>query len=154
LETIVSDNHLRLIPTDPDWQPDAEAAQRAARVLSILAPDAESVEVHLYPEVTFIDQGSNFESVSCPACQTPLEMEWWASRMGEMSDSQFTNLTVITPCCDTTTSLNDLTYDWPAGFAKAELSAVNPQRGWLTESELDQLTSAIGHALRQVMTHY
>jgi hypothetical protein len=30
----------------------------------------------------------------------------------------FTDLTIVTPCCGTHTTLNDLVYDWPQGFAR------------------------------------
>lgn len=150
----MSDNYLRLIPTDPTWRPAAEVAERATATLSALAPGADSVEAELYDEVTFIDQGANFERLSCPACYAELAMEWWSEQMTQAGDDSFRNLAVATPCCGTTTSLNDLSYDWPAGFAQAELSVLNPQRGWLDEAELAQVASELGHPLKQVMAHY
>ena len=63
-------------------------------------------------------------------------MGWWSEQMGQASHASFTNLAVLAPCCGTKTTLNDLTYDWPAGFAQAELSVLNPQRGWLEDAEL------------------
>lgn len=150
----MSDDYLRLIPTDPTWLPGAEAAQRAAATLSLLVPGADSVKAELYDDVTFIDQGANFARLNCPACQAALEMDWWADQMGEAGDARFTNLAVTTPCCGATTSLNDLTYDWPAGFAQAELSVLNPQRGWLEDAELTEVATELGHPLKQVMTHH
>jgi hypothetical protein len=150
----VSDNYLRLIPTEPTWRPAAEATQRAVATLSALVPGADSVEAEVYDEVTFIDQGANFERLSCPACQTELEMDWWSDQMGLAGDASFTDLAVTTPCCGTRTSLNELTYDWPAGFAQAELSVLNPQRGWLDDVELAQVAAELGHTLKQVMAHY
>jgi hypothetical protein len=150
----VSDNYLRLIPTDPTWRPGAEVTQRAVATLSALVPGADSVEAEMYEEVTFIDQGANFEGLRCPGCQAELEMDWWSDHMGEAGDAGFENLDVTTPCCGARTSLNDLTYDWPAGFAQAELSVLNPQRGWLDDAELAQVASELGHPLKQVMAHY
>jgi hypothetical protein len=150
----MSDDYLRLIPTDPDRRPEAEAAERAAAVLAGLFPGADGVEAELYDEVTFVDPGENFERVSCPACQVELDMEWWSEAMGQAGDAGFTDLAVTAPCCGTATSLNDLVYDWPAGFARAALSVLNPGRGWLDETELNQVADAMGHPLRQVMAHY
>jgi hypothetical protein len=150
----MSDNFLRLIPTDPTWTPSTGAAQQATATLSALVPNAESVTVELYEEVTFIDQGGNFERLTCPACQAPLEMDWWADRMDDAAQSQFTDLAVVTPCCGATTSLNDLAYDWPAGFARVELSAMNPGRDWLQDSELAQVSAVFGHPVKQVMARY
>ena len=150
----MSDDYLRLIPTDPTWRPGAEAAKRAAAALAALAPGADSVEAELYDEVTFIDQGANLDRLSCPACQAELAMDWWSEQMGRAGDAGFTNLAVTNPCCGTRTSLNELTYDWPAGFARAELSVRNPQRGWLDDAELVQVSAELGHPLKQVMAHY
>lgn len=150
----MSDDYLRLIPTDPTWRPQAEAAQRAAATLSALVPTADGVEAELYDKVTFIDQGANFEQLSCPACHAELAMDWWSDQMGHTGDAGFTDLAVTTPCCRIRTSLNDLVYDWPAGFAQAELSVLNPQRGWLDDAELAQVAIELGHPLKQVMAHY
>jgi len=150
----VSDNYLRLIPTDPYWLPEVEAAQRAAATLSSLVPGADGVAVELYDAVTFIDQGANFDRLSCPACLVELEKDWWDSQMGYAADASFANLAVTTPCCGATTSLNSLIYDWPAGFAHAELSVLNPQRGWLDDAELAQVATELDHPLKQVMAHY
>jgi hypothetical protein len=152
--TDVSDNYLRLIPTDAAWRPQAEAAQRAVATLSALVPNADAVEAKLYEEVTFIDQGANFEKLSCSACHAELAMDWWSEQMGHAGDASFTSLDVTTPCCGTKTSLNDLVYDWPAGSAYAELSVLNPQRGWLDEVELAKVATQLGHPLKQVMAHY
>lgn len=152
--TWVSDNYLRLIPTEPTWRPDPEASQRAVATLSALAPGADSVKVELFDEVTFIDQGTNFERLSCPACQAELDMEWWHEQVERAGDAGFTDLNVTTPCCRAGTNLNDLLYDWPAGFARAELSVLNPQCDWLDDAELEQVAVELGHPLRQVMAHY
>ena len=150
----MSDNYLRLIPTDPTWRPRAEAAHRAAAALSALAPCADTVEAELSDEVRFIDQGGNFERVSCPECHSELGIEWWSEQMGHAVVGAFANLDVTTPCCGTPTNLNDLTYDWPAGFARTQLSARNPGRSWLDDAELARVAAALGHPLRQVMAHY
>ena len=74
--------------------------------------------------------------------------------MARADSTKFIDLAVTTPCCALLSSLNDLVYDWPAGFARAELSALNPQRGWLDQAKLAQVASVLGHPLKQVMAHY
>lgn len=150
----MSDDWLRLIPADPSWTPSPERAERAVAKLFSLAPDADRVEAEVYEEVTFIDQGSNFERLNCPACRAELTMEWWTERMDEAAVSSFSQLEATTPCCATATTLNEVSYDWPAGFARVEISALNPRRSWLDETELGQVADALGHPLRQVMAHY
>jgi hypothetical protein len=49
--------------------------------------------------------------------------------------------------------LNDLDYDWPVGFARFELAAWEPERDRLTAGGLAQIAQALGHDVRQIMTH-
>jgi hypothetical protein len=51
------------------------------------------------------------------------------------------------------TSLNDLVYDWPMGFAKFRIEVLYPNRGRLTDEELAAVTEALGHPLRQILVH-
>jgi hypothetical protein len=74
--------------------------------------------------------------------------------MGEAYEAEFATLEVATPCCGEAMSLNDLRYDWPAGFAHASLTVAEPQREWLDETELAQVAADLGHPVRQVMVHY
>jgi hypothetical protein len=144
---------LRLIPTDPAWRPDDVALRRAVRVLRELVPDADAVRGHLHDGVVFVDAGGNAERVDCPACGAELEPGWWAARVDRArrpAAGGFADLAVTTPCCDTRTTLNDLDYVWPAGFASAVVEARNPGRGWLTAQERARVERALGHPLREV----
>ncbi len=62
-------------------------------------------------------------------------------------------LVVTVPCCDVETSLNELVYDWPMGFARFRIEILYPNRAWLTDEELTALTDALGHPLRQILIH-
>jgi hypothetical protein len=146
------DRFLRLIPTDPAWRPDDVALRRAVRALRRLVPDADRVHGRLEDGVVFVDAGENLERVDCPACGAELELDWWTGRLDRASRASggFGDLGVTTPCCDTRTTLNDLGYVWPAGFASARVEARNPGRGWLTAEERAEVERAIGHPLREV----
>jgi hypothetical protein len=148
----MSDDRLRLIPTDPSWLPDDVALRRAVRVLRDLAPDAGTVRGRVHDGVVFIDAGGNAERVQCPACGTELDPGWWSERVGRAATQDYERLAVTTPCCSTRTSLNDLDYVWPAGFARAELVATTPRRGWLTDEERTRVAQALGHEVREVRT--
>lgn len=150
----MSDTYLILMPTAPTWIPDAAAAERAATALAALAPGAEHVEATIHDVVTFVDQGENFDRVTCPACASELDMEWWGERMGVAAEEAFAELTIETPRCGASTTLNDLACDWPAGFARTELSALNPGRHWLDDAECADVAAALGHAVKQVMARY
>src|SRR4051812_31404274 len=49
----LSENWLRLIPTDPSWVPASAAAERAAAALTRLAPLAIDISHRVFDAVTF-----------------------------------------------------------------------------------------------------
>jgi hypothetical protein len=133
---------------------------------------AEEINVPVYDKVVFVDQGENFSSVSCPACGSKLNEGWWGAQMSEacgldpnidwwdsgfyFEDSQptFNNLDVVVPCCGALLSLNDLTYDFPAGFARFALEALYPPILDLTDEQVSRLENVLGCKLRKVWAHY
>jgi hypothetical protein len=148
----MGDNYLRVIPTVPAWSPGDAQAAAALQVMQALCPDAHA-EIRRYDEVTFIDQGENFEQVRCPRCATALPVAWWGEAMDHAYQNRFVDLATVTPCCSVATSLNELTYDWPAGFAQLELSVRDPNRGWLSDREMAQVAGALGQPVRQILCH-
>jgi hypothetical protein len=149
----VSDHWLLVIPTDPEWVPAEAASAAAQQAIAALCPGSGEVTAETHDTVRFIDQGSNLEEVRCPACGTALASDWWSDGMQRAFERDFADLAVTTPCCGTATTLNDLVYDWPAGFARFELSVHSPDRGWLAEQELASLADALGHPVRQILRH-
>lgn len=149
----MSDNILKLIPTDPTWPgPDQDTTVAAAAAL--LAPHAAAITVERSEEIRFVDAGANFERVVCPYCQTELDSNWWSNQMDRADTTQFEHLDTITPCCHTPASLNDLTYQWPQGFARWTLLIHNPARPPLADHEIAELAAAADHPLRQIWAHY
>jgi hypothetical protein len=53
-------------------------------------------------------------------------------------------------------SLDTLRYDWPVGFARFEVSAMNPTRAKyeLDAEELANVAALLGHPVAQVLAHY
>jgi hypothetical protein len=153
-EVLVSDDYLRLIPREPEFVPDSDASAEAVLTLRSLAPLAEEVKVSVTETIRFIDQGGNFERVLCPKCGAELN-EWWVSEMDKAWENRSTNLVTSTPCCETTLSLNDLEYQWPAGFSRYVLEVRNPSLGGcLKPAQVARLESILGCELRQVLAHY
>lgn len=150
----VSESLLRVVPTVPDWVPAQDAADAAAEVVSAMCPGAGELVACRYAEVTFIDQGANFEAVGCPVCTAPLDADWWQERMDGAYATRFATLDTVTPCCSATVSLNDLEYHWPAAFARFELQVRNPGRRWLSPDEAAQVSTMLGITVRQVFSHY
>lgn len=150
----MSVEYLRLIPNDPYYIPPKQTDAVAQEKLSQLIPRATEITVTVYETVQFIDQGGNFESVSCPYCGKDLQ-GWWQKAMDGTYKTQFENLTVTLPCCYRQTSLNDLHYQMQAGFARFVLSVCNPDLGRkLTESELEPIERLLNCKIRQIWASY
>jgi hypothetical protein len=150
----MSDNILRLIPTVPDYVPDAEAQNQARKLLTSHLPQADEVYIKLSDTVRFVDQGSNFKRVRCPVCGAALELGWWRQAFGVVYETEFRELDIITPCCASSVSLNDLIYDSPAGFARFSLEALNPNVRDLEYEMRRKLEELLGCQLRRIWTHY
>jgi hypothetical protein len=148
----MSSSFLRLISTDPSFVPDTISLASAKTFLSRRYTN-DQVEFIFSENIEFIDQGQNFESVSCNLCGHMLDIEDWQKAMDDAYESKFVNLMFTTPCCKKNTSLNDLTYERPAGFAKHVISISSP-RQVLTKDDLDTLQSVLKTKLRIIWSHY
>jgi len=149
----MSDNIIRLIPTNPSFVPDLKSHDRAIRILRTMVKEADSVSVEVTDEVQFIDQGSNFERVTCPSCGSEIT-DLWTEMMDNAYSNGFSDLNIELSCCGLKTDLNALKYEWPAGFARFVLEAVNPHvDGWLPKSDIEVLEKALSCTLRQIFTH-
>jgi hypothetical protein len=148
----MSDNWLQYVPRDPEFQPAPEASERAAALLLSFLPNAESVDVEFHDEVVFFHPGANWSGVKCPACGADVE-SWWSDEMERASERGFSELSCVTPCCRTSTTLDQLQYVWPAAFGKYVLEAMNPNVKGLTRQQLEQLASVLGSDLNEVALH-
>ncbi|MFI1170198.1 hypothetical protein [Streptomyces melanogenes] len=152
----MSDNYLTVIPADPYWQPSKDAADHAAVLLSAMLPDDDArrgLEAKWHDSVEFVWCGSNLEKIYCPRCGAECAFDWWGDAVSERYDEGFSNLKVTVPCCDAETSLNELVYDWPMGFARFRIEVMYPNRAWLTDEELACLAQALGRPVRQILIH-
>ncbi len=148
-------DYLRLIPEDPSYIPATQNQSVAMEEFSRLLPAGVEIEISVYDTAQFIDQGENFEQVSCPFCGSKLATDWWQDAMDEAYKNLFENLSVTLPCCTRQTSLNNLDYRMPAGFARFVLSACNPNLGRnLTDSELEPIERVLNCKIRQICSTY
>jgi hypothetical protein len=60
---------------------------------------------------------------------------------------------IVAPCCGGATTLNELAYEWPLGFARWTTQVLYPERGWLTDDELREVELALEHPVRQTFRH-
>ena len=143
----MSDEILRLIPKNPYFIPSSERLSNVKKVLASFCHWADNVRVSLEQNVVFVDQGENFERILCPACHSELDIDWWQEEMGNAAESNFIDLRVTLPCCKVDTSLNELIYEWPAGFAQFIIEATNPTME-IDRSKLELLETTLGTKFR------
>ncbi len=123
----MSYNYLHLIPTDYNYVPSSEQIQRAVSIISENPLESEP-DVVISDNVEFVDSRSNMEAVYCPQCGLKLEWAWWGDAMDRAFKTGFRDLSIDTPCRGLATSLNDLRYVWPCGFARFRISFLSPGR--------------------------
>jgi hypothetical protein len=147
----MSDSFVVVVPHDPRHVPSAEHQKALINLLRELAPTADEISSEVFDDVTFVDCGSNFESISCPACQASIDLDWWQDRMSEDFDGRgFSLKKYQSPCCATSVDLNELSYDWPQAFARFSCELRNPALGHFGETVLVRLRAAAGVPIRLV----
>jgi len=149
----MSDNFLRFIPSSPFYVPNEKAINEAIEVIRADFPLAKGINAETYDSPHFIDQGSNWVRVVCPNCNLEIGREWWQTAMDQAYENNFQNLDIKVPCCGIEVSLNDLRYDWPAGFAMFKIEVRNPEKD-ISESHLKRLETILGVTLRKIWSHY
>lgn len=148
----MSNSWLRIIPRDPMYVPPAAVREQACTVLKSLLPEAEDVQAIVHDGIVFIDPGGNFEEVRCPSCESGLGTDWWQEAIHASERNGFGDLGVVVPCCRSRTSLNELDYRWPAGFARFVLEASEPNSGFLDARAVVRLEAVLGQPVRQILT--
>ncbi|MEX3654097.1 hypothetical protein ABFW14_01560 [Mycolicibacterium fortuitum] len=148
-----------IFPTDPRWVPSLDREGAARAVFELLMGSDIEVKVNRPGRVVFEDAGECFETIRCPACgtlvgQNPKNMDWWVARIhGAWTEADgFWPLDVTTPCCGVQTSLNDLVYDAPQGFASWSVAARDPVYA-MDEDNLALVAAALGHPVRWAHRH-
>jgi hypothetical protein len=162
----MSDLYIRVIPTDPRWQPTAEAAARATEYVAgfFAGPGdhVEMVEPIFHERITLIDGGEYMEELFCSRCDATIGLDWlWdllIARNGgrRVGEPVIDDLAVTVPCCAAELTLPELRFEAPIGFARFEVSARNWTRdAWdLSAEELAAAGDLLEHPVTQVHAHY
>jgi hypothetical protein len=58
-----------------------------------------------------------------------------------------------TPCCNALRTLHELQYEWPQGFGRFALEAMNPNIGQLQERYKEEFEQILGISLRVIYRH-
>jgi hypothetical protein len=143
---------VRYIPEDPDYVAEP-AAIEAARALLQKALGSPAVATTT-EGATFVDPGENLDTIRCPACGDELDMDWWQGEMARAGKRKFACLDVTVPCCGAETSLHDLDYDMPAGFAHMVLAVQDPKGDPDEVVDLDALERLLGCVVRRIDARY
>lgn len=149
----MSDHWIVLIPEDPWFVPD-ETKQRLARdSFAAIAPEADEIDTEVSTNVAFFDCGANFERIFCPSCGDEIAAAWWQERMAEDYAEGFTLSVYSTPCCNAKRTLHELVCDWPQGFGRFAIKAMNANIGVLDEAYKHEFEAILGTRLRVIYRH-
>jgi hypothetical protein len=149
----MSDNWIVLIPEDPWLVPDAVKQRRARDRFAEIAPEADEIEIKVSEKVEFFDCGANLERICCPSCRAQIPVEWWQERMDEDYGDGFKLASYATPCCGKKSTLHELVYEWPQGFGRFALDALNPNIAKLAEKDKREFEKILGTKLRVIYQH-
>ena len=151
----MSDYITTLIPEDPNFVPDEQAANRGKTIALETYPSADEVGVEFHDDLIFVDCGTNFESASCPSCNSDIGHNTWIEQMDSAYQSPGFNLEPINwGCCETKSSLHDLVYSWPQGFARFCIYITNPGGAPLTTTQKVKIEEQLGCNIREILRHY
>lgn len=147
----MSDYVIRIIPTDPYLRIPEESLQSAKELLADRIT-CDNIQIHSFENTSFIDCGGNLQRISCPHCGSEVDFAWWGDEVSKLYDKSFISLSVCMPCCNKVSSMNDLLYDYPCGFALSVLEVLNP--GVEITAELkEKIESIIGSSIRIINAH-
>lgn len=118
-----------------------------------MMPQADEVKAELTDRVRFIDCGGNMESIACPYTGNPIQPAVWARAMSRAAGDDFRDLSFVCPCCGKNTSLNELVYHFPQGFARFSLAVRNPNTKVLSGTACRELSSVLLCPLRLIWRH-
>ena len=94
----MSSTILKIISTNPSYFPSKEKLENGRVFLKNLYKDNQ-IEFTETDTIEFVDQGENFESVSCNSCGHAMEIKNWQNLMDEAQKNQFKDLSFHTSCC-------------------------------------------------------
>lgn len=144
---------ITLVPEDPHFVPGTDAQLKARDRLAGIAPQAAAVELESFDAVQFFDCGANFERIHCPSCDTEIPAAWWQQRMDDDYEGGFKLASYRTPCCQSETSLRNLTYEWPQTFGRFALHAQNANIGKLEDVHRHELEEILKTKLTIIYRH-
>ena len=88
----------------------------------------EEITFTNYGSVQFIDCGQGLEHIFCPWCGRELDIKFWKEAMDKAyNNGSFGYLGIRMPCCNLPSSLEELIYVKPCGFAAFVIEVHDPE---------------------------
>lgn len=147
----MSDYIVKIIPTDCTYSVTKKQADHLLKFIKSKI-HADNIKTSIYETPVFVDCGSNLETISCPYCRAQVDFSWWNESMNTARENSFKELSVIMPCCGKESTLNDLLYDFPCGFACIEFDILNPSMDFDNET-ISIIRDLLGSPIRMVHAH-
>lgn len=148
----MADFITKIIPVKYDFIAEEEKLKAAVTYLNEIVPDCP-IEVELFETTQFVDCGGELEEIKCPGCGEVISFDWWGEVMEIAAKKQFADLSVKVPCCGCCSSLNDLEYHLPCGYARMEITIMN-SKVKLGENELAKIGELLGEKVRMIFARY
>jgi hypothetical protein len=149
-----SGHYLKIIPSNPFFEPSKQQQFNAIQLLISLFVNNE-IKTLLTKKIEFVDQGENFDSVSCNLCGALIDSEEWSVAVENALSDSFNNLSFQTPCCGLVSNLNELNYDMPAGFSKYQMIITDPEYEDYSQNEkILNLQTILGVQVKLIWCHY
>lgn len=150
----MSDHYIHIIPAKPGVVPDEAKQQAAVSYFRSIAPQASEVSSSVSDHLEFVHCGGNFGKICCPSCGAEIEMEFWQGWMDQdYGDKGFTLVKHLMPCCGGQHTLHDLVYEWPQGFTRCDVCAMNPNIGELSDEQIAHFEAILGCPVRVIYKH-
>ncbi|QDV04907.1 hypothetical protein Poly30_04010 [Planctomycetes bacterium Poly30] len=124
----MSSYEIRLIPEQPALVPGLSLRMQAIALARSTFPGTRDVTFKVADGIQLVDCGGNLDHIRCPECGADLQAAWSTAMDAAYDGDRFQDLGWTTPCCDHGTTLHDLDYDFPMGFARATLAIADPCR--------------------------
>lgn len=148
----MADIITKIIPFKHDYTADEKQMKAAIAYIREAAPNCQ-MEAEVFGTTQFVDCGGELETIKCPNCGEDISFGWWGEAMETAAEKEFSDLSVKLPCCGADSSLNDLGYYLPCGYARLEISIVNMERKF-SEKELIEIGELLGEKVRVILARY
>lgn len=104
------------------------ADERIMSAVNLLkATSNDEISFTNYKSVQFIDCGNGLEHIFCPWCGCEVDIACWHEAMDKAYENHaFKHLGMQMPCCNLPSSLDELIYIKPCGFATFVIEVHNP----------------------------